>query len=171
MKQLTYSVYLDKVYGAWLGKGVGGTLGGPYEGRKQLFDYKFDSRAVQVMLPNDDLDLQVLWLDVLERVGIDFTSEDLADNFLTRCPYSPGEYAYFKKNYARGIRPPVSGAFNNRYYINGMGCPIRSEIWACVAPGNPQLAAALAAKDGVLDHAGDSVYAEQYLAAMEASAF
>lgn len=171
MQQIPYSVYLDKVYGAWLGKGVGGTLGAPYEGRKQQFDYTFDHSAIQVMLPNDDLDLQVLWLDVLERVGIEFTSDDLADSFLTKCPYSPGEYAYFKKNYARGIRPPVSGWFNNRYYINGMGCPIRSEIWGCIAPGNPDLAAELAGKDGVLDHGGDSVYAEQYLAAVEAAAF
>ncbi|HVK04187.1 MAG TPA: ADP-ribosylglycohydrolase family protein [Armatimonadaceae bacterium] len=170
-KQLPYAVYLDKVYGAWLGKGVGGTLGAPYEGRKQQFEYAFDRRAVQVMLPNDDLDLQVLWLDVLERVGIDFTSDDLADSFLANCPYSPGEYAYFKKNYARGIRPPESGRFNNRYYVNGMGCPIRSEVWACVAPGDPELAAELAGRDGVLDHAGDSVYAEQYLAAVESAAF
>ena len=148
-KQLPYAVYLDKVYGAWLGKGVGGTLGAPYEGRKQQFEYAFDRRAVQVMLPNDDL----------------------ADSFLANCPYSPGEYAYFKKNYARGIRPPESGRFNNRYYVNGMGCPIRSEVWACVAPGDPELAAELAGRDGVLDHAGDSVYAEQYLAAVESAAF
>lgn len=49
------------------------------------------------MLPNDDLDLQVLWLEVLEKKGANFTSEDLADIFAEKCPYSPGEYAIFKK--------------------------------------------------------------------------
>lgn len=171
MRHIDYKTYLDKVYGCWIGKCVAGTIGAPYEGAKELFDFKYDPKLIEKMLPNDDLDLQVLWLAVLEEKGIAFTSDDLADAFLNRCKYAPGEYAFFKKNYARGIHPPLSGAYNNRYYIEGMGCPIRSEIWACIAPGNPQLAAELAAKDGVLDHAGNSVYAEQFLAALEAAAF
>jgi len=169
--KLPYEVYLDKVYGAWLGKSIAGTIGAPFEGRKELFDYTYDPKAIEQMLPNDDLDLQVVWLHVLEQKGIYCTSMDLADAFYHLYPYVPGEYAVFKKNYIRGIYPPVSGAFNNRYYINGMGCPIRSEIWACICPGNPDLAAEYAGKDGVLDHEGDSVYAEQFLAAVEAMAF
>ncbi len=171
MLQIDYMTYLDKVYGCWIGKCVAGTIGAPYEGAKELFDFEYNPKLIEEMLPNDDLDLQVLWLSVLEEKGIGFTSDDLADAFLNRCRYAPGEYAYFKKNYARGIHPPLSGAYNNRYYVEGMGCPIRSEIWACIAPGNPQLAAELAARDGVLDHAGDSVYAEQFLAALESAAF
>lgn len=171
VKRIIYEKYLDKVFGAWLGKSVAGTVGAPYEGRKELFDYKFHPKAIEKMLPNDDLDLQVLWLEVMEKKGIFIDSLDLADAFFRLCPYAPGEYAYFKKNYARGINPPLSGSFNNRYYANGMGCPIRSEIWACICPGNPALAAQYAALDGVLDHEGDSVFAEQFLAAAEATAF
>lgn len=171
MRSIDYQQYLDKVFGCWLGKCVAGTIGAPYEGAKELFDFEYNPSIIQQTLPNDDLDLQVLWLAVLEEKGVNFTSDDLAEAFLNKCPYAPGEYAVFKKNYSRGVHPPVSGAFNNRYYINGMGCPIRSEIWGCIAPGNPQLAADLAAKDGVLDHAGDSVYMEMFLAALEAAAF
>jgi hypothetical protein len=171
LKRIPYDVYLDKVYGAWLGKSIAGTIGAPYEGRKERFQYDYDPKAIETMLPNDDLDLQVLWLEVMERKGIRIDSDDLAEAFLNQCPYAPGEYAFFMKNYARGIHPPLSGSFNNRYYVNGMGCPIRSEIWALICPGNPALAAEYAAKDGVLDHEGDSVYAEQFLAAMEAAAF
>ena len=169
--QIAYQDYLDRVYGCWIGKCVAGTIGAPYEGAKELFDIKFAPSMIESMLPNDDLDLQVLWLSVLEEKGVNFTSDDLADAFLNRCRYAPGEYAFFKKNYARGIHPPMSGAFNNRYYIEGMGCPIRSEIWACISPGNPRLAADLAAKDGILDHAGNSVLAEQFLAGLESAAF
>ncbi len=168
---MDYTRYVDKVFGCWMGKCVAGTIGAPYEGAKELFDFEYNPSIIENMLANDDLDLQVLWLSVLETKGIHFTSDDLADAFLSRCNYAPGEYAVFRKNYSRGIHPPASGAFNNRYYISGMGCPIRSEIWGCIAPGNPQLAADLAEKDGVLDHAGASVYAEQFLAAIEAAAF
>ena len=171
MLHIDYSEYLDRVYGCWLGKCVAGTIGAPYEGMKELLSFEYDPCLAAKPLPNDDLDLQVLWLSVLEEKGTHFTSDDLAQAFVTKCPYAPGEYAIFKKNYKRGIRPPLSGQYNNRYYIEGMGCPIRSEIWACISPGNPDLAAECAGKDGILDHSGNSVYAEQFLAGLEAAAF
>ena len=75
---LTYKQYLDKVYGCWLGKCVAGTIGAPYEGMKQLLHLSFRSEMIEKMLPNDDLDLQVLWLKVLEEKGIYTTGDDLA---------------------------------------------------------------------------------------------
>ena len=72
--KLDYKSYLDKVYGCFLGKTVIGTLGAPFEGVKMPFDIPFKREMVDAMLPNDDLDLQILWLDVLKRHGEDFTS-------------------------------------------------------------------------------------------------
>ncbi len=171
MNRITYSTYLDKIYGCFLGKTVIGTLGAPYEGIKMPLELPFKPEMVNTMLPNDDLDLQVLWLDVAEKYGKNFTSDQLLDRFVNYCDYSPGEYAVMRKNHARGIHPPYSGAFCNDFYISGMGCPIRSEIWACLAPLNPELAADYAFRDGVLDHWGESVYGEQFFAALEAAAF
>lgn len=168
---MKWTTFLDKVYGCWIGKCVSGTIGAPYEGYKGILNIQYSPKLIENMLPNDDLDLQVLWLEVLEQKGPDFTSADLAKIFYEKCPYSPGEYAIFKKNYKLGIQPPLSGKYNNNYYLEGMGCPIRSEIWACIAPGDGKLAAACAAKDGCLDHYGESIIAEQYLAALEAIAF
>ena len=171
MNIIEYKKYFDKVYGCWLGKSVAGTVGAPFEGRKELFEYEYDPRSIEQMLPNDDLDIQVIWLEVLEKKGIYFTAGDLAEAFYKKYPFSPGEYAYFKKNFIRGIMPPISGLFNNTYYFNGMGCPIRSEIWACVAAGNAELAAELAKLDGILDHGPNSVEGEVFLAVLEALAF
>ena len=171
MNKITYATYLDKVYGCFLGKTVIGTLGAPYEGIKMPLELPFKPEMVNTMLPNDDLDLQVLWLDVAEQYGPDFTSEQLLDRFVNYCDYSPGEYAVMRKNYARGVYPPASGAFSNDFYISGMGCPIRSEIWACLAPLNPAEAADYATRDGVLDHWGDSVQGERFFAALESAAF
>lgn len=171
MRTITYKDYFNKVFGCWLGKSIAGTIGAPFEGRKEIFNYEYDSCCLKELLPNDDLDLQILWLEVLEKKGIYFTSEDLAEAFYNQYPPAYGEYAIFKKNYMRGIMPPESGKFNNRYYYNGMGCPIRSEIWACVAAGNMELATELAKLDGVLDHGENSVEGEVFLAALEAEAF
>jgi len=30
----------NKIYGCWLGKNIGGSLGGPYEGRREILDVK-----------------------------------------------------------------------------------------------------------------------------------
>lgn len=168
---MTYEQYLDKVYGCFLGKTVAGTMGAPYEGIKMPLELAFKPEMINTMLPNDDLDLQVLWLDVIKKYSTDFTSYDLQKCFCENCDYSPGEYAVMRKNYEKGIYPPESGRFCNDFYIEGMGCPIRSEIWACLFPVQPTRAADFSARDGVLDHEGESVYAERFFAALESFAF
>ncbi len=171
MPTIPYSTYLDKVYGCFLGKTVIGTLGAPYEGIKMPLKLPFSPEMINTMLPNDDLDLQVLWLDVAEQYGEGFTSDQLLHRFVNYCDYSPGEYAVMRKNFARGIHPPASGTFSNDFYRDGMGCPIRSEIWACLAPLDPWQASEYAIRDGCLDHGDDSVQAERFFAALEAAAF
>lgn len=61
--------YLEKVNGGWMGKNIGGTLGGPVEGKMEVLDLKFYPNLTQVPLPNDDLDLQLVWLHALEQYG------------------------------------------------------------------------------------------------------
>ena len=67
MKTITYNDYYNRVYGCFLGKCIGGTAGGPAEGRKELLDYPLDEAILHTALPNDDLDLQILWLEVIEE--------------------------------------------------------------------------------------------------------
>lgn len=168
---MQFEEYFDKVYGCWLGKCICGNIGAPFEGMKQKLSVKFSQRMVEEMLPNDDLDLQVLFLDVVKKYGENFTSDQLAESFYKNCPYAPGEYAYFKKNYYCGIHPPVSGRFNNEVYKNGMGCAIRSELWACLAPGDPERAVDYCKRDGCLDHYGDGLYGEVFMTALQSLAF
>ena len=171
MRTISYQTYLDKITGCFIGKAVSGNIGAPHEGVKMPMDFAFRPDMIDCSRPNDDLDLQILWLDTVERFGEAFTSYDLLERFVTHCNYNPGEYAVMRKNFNRGVYPPYSGAFDNDFFREGMGCPIRSEVWACLAAGNPELAASFASRDGVLDHAGASVEAERFLAALEAEAF
>ena len=171
MRKIEYSEFLDKVHGCWYGKCLGGAAGAPVEGIKKLIDVNDFTEIYNPDLPNDDLDLQLLWLDVLKTKGTIINSCDLADAWVEKCWYPFSEYGYFLKNYMRGIKPPYSGILNNSFFKEGMGCAIRSEIWGIISAGNPELAAQYAYMDASLDHADNSVYAEQFLAATESMAF
>ncbi|MBN1809914.1 MAG: ADP-ribosylglycohydrolase family protein [Planctomycetes bacterium] len=169
--QIAYDVYLDKVLGGWIGKSMGGAIGARFEGNKGWIEISPDGMFPEKMPPNDDLDLQVLWLKVLEEKGAALTSDDLADAWLEGCWYPFNEYGIFRRNYRLGIHPPYTGSFTNQFWETGMGCPIRAEIWGYAFPGAPDLAAAFAEKDGTLDHTEQSVGAEKMLAAMASMAF
>ncbi|MHB8963115.1 MAG: ADP-ribosylglycohydrolase family protein [Saccharofermentanales bacterium] len=170
MKTISYKNYYDKVYGGWLGKCLGGAAGAPVEGVKGSIETSM-REIMNPDLPNDDLDLQLLWLEVFEKKGPYLTTMDLADAWYRQCWYPFGEYGYFLKNYEQGIYPPLSGSRNNRYFCEGMGCPIRSEIWGMVNPGNPSNAAVMAKSDACLDHTGNSLWAEVFLSSLESMAF
>jgi ADP-ribosylglycohydrolase len=163
--------YRDKVLAGWLGKSIGGVIGARLENQKFYHDLTVDRLWPDAVGPNDDLDIQVVWLEALQERGMYLKSKDLAEFWQDRCWYNFCEYGYFLYNYERGIAPPYSGVWDNNFFWESEGCPIRSEIWGMVCPGNPTLAAELAKEDGQLDHGGVSVQIEQFLAAAAAHAF
>jgi len=169
--QLSYKRYLDQILGGWIGKSMGGAIGARFEGHKGWIEISPQEMFPNTMPPNDDLDLQVLWLKVLEEKGAALTSDDLAAAWLEDCWYPFNEYGIFRRNWRLGIHPPTSGRFTNQFWETGEGCPIRAEVWGYAFPGAPDLAARYAEMDGTLDHTEQSVGAEKMLAAMAALAF
>lgn len=171
---LSGDVFADKVRGCWLGKNAGGTLGTPLEepyGRDEPFDVWWYPQLQEGGLPNDDLEIQLIWLKALEEVGPTLSARDLSRYWLDHVGYNFDEYGVSKANLRLGLEPPISGAFNN-WFADCMGCPIRSEIWACVAPGVPRIAARYAYEDAICDHAGgESIYGELFNVAVQSSAF
>lgn len=94
----------------------------------------------------------------------------LADAWLNHVEFPWDEYGVAIRNLHNGIPAPYSGSYDN-WFTDGLGAAIRSKIWACLAPGEPGLAAKYAYEDACVDHAGDGIYAEQFLAALESMAF
>lgn len=160
-----------RVLGCWLGKAVGGTLGQPYEGVDGPLNLSFYDPVPAEMIPNDDLDLQVVWacvMDAMDPVRVD--RHDLAKAWRDHVRFPFDEYGVGLRNLAEGLEPPATGGFDN-WFTRGMGAAIRSELWACLAAGDPELAGAYAYEDACFDHAGEGVDAEVFLAALQAAAF
>lgn len=168
---LDFATYRDKVIGCWTGKNVGGVLGAPFEGRRQFNDIDFYQQDLsQGPPPNDDLDLQIVWLAAVERYGRQVNASILGDYWLSFVIPNWVEYGMGKANLRAGFVPPISGALDNDYK-NSNGCWIRSEIWACLAPGQPALAARYAFEDAIVDHASEGMQAEIFCAALQSAAF
>jgi ADP-ribosylglycohydrolase len=165
------SDFREKVMGCWLGKAAGGTLGQPYEGCDGPLRLSGYDPVPTDMIPNDDLDLQVLWACVLQAMEQPCVDRDVfATTWLKHVEFPWDEYGVALWNLRKGIPAPHCGKHDN-WFKDGLGAAIRSEIWACLAPGNPTLAAAFAYEDACVDHVGDGIYAAQFLAALESAAF
>ena len=170
MPSIPFSLYREKVLGCWLGKAVGGTLGGPVEGKPGPLNLGFYDPVPTEMLPNDDLDLQVVWLETLRKNGLPVERHLLSKAWLDHIMLWPDEYGIAWRNLTRGLAAPLSGVYDNGFTA-GMGAAIRSELWACLAPGDPELARALMREDACVDHSGEGVYAAIYLVTLQSAAF
>jgi ADP-ribosylglycohydrolase len=169
---LNRQLFLNKVSGCWMGKNIGGTLGAPFEWRRQVNNISFYTQDLQGdPLPNDDLDIQLLWLVALEEQGVEIDAHTLGEYWLMYVTPHWAEYGNAKINLRSGLIPPLSGSLNN-CYKDSCGAFIRSEIWACITPGCPQRAAQFAYQDAIIDHGnGEGTYAEVFTATLESAAF
>lgn len=167
--------FRDRVYACWLGKNIGGTLGVPFEGKTDINNVDFYTNLKEgEPAANDDLDLQILWLKAMEENNCKVDAYTLGEYWLKYVPpvANWNEYGVGKTNLRSGIMPPLSGEYNNAKWKTSNGAWIRSEIWACLAPGNPLLAAQFAWNDACVDHGcAEGTIAEIFTASLESAAF
>ena len=168
--KIPFDEYRHRVLGCWLGKAVGGTLGGPWEGVPLDHEVTYYDPVPDEMLPNDDLDLQVVWLQAVRERGLPIDRRLLASAWRDNVHLWPGEYGMCRVNLERGLFPPLTGLLDNGQFA-GMGAAIRTELWACLAPGAPELAAHFAREDACADHTTTGIDAAVFLAAVESAAF
>jgi len=159
---------IHRIYGCWLGKSIGGTLGLPAEGKMERLNFSFYDPVPTIAPPNDDLELQLVWLHLVENAGASLTQADFAKAWLDHIHYMWDEYGRTRWNLRRGVPVEAAGTFENPFHA-GMGSPIRSEIWACLFPGDPDSAAHYAALDASLDHGTEGIAGEVLFAAMQSA--
>ena len=162
----------DKIYACWLGKNIGGTLGTPFEGKRQVNDVKGFNSDPGNPLPNDDLDLQLIWLKAITENGPQKLNERILGEYWLEL-ISPfwNEYGICKGNMQRGLIPPISGQYENEWKHSN-GAWIRTEVWACLNPGLVDEAIRYGYMDACVDHGmGEGTYATIFVAALESAAF
>ncbi len=120
---------------------------------------------------DDDTDYTLLGLHILEAYGPEFTSDNVANEWLGRLPYhqvyTAEREAY--RNLVMDIRPPQSALVMNPYR-EWIGAQIRCDGFAYGAAGWPERAAEYAWRDAVVSHVKNGIYGEMYFAAAIAAA-
>lgn len=163
----------EKIYGCWIGKNIGGTIGTPFESQTEIQDISgFNSKKGEP-LPNDDLDLQLVWLRCVDELGPQqVNSKTLGEYWLSYVKPHWNEYGTCKGNMRGGFLPPISGELHNEQWKNSNGAWIRTEIWASLYPGHVEQAIKYAFEDASVDHGfGEGTYAAIFVAAIESAAY
>ena len=162
----------DKLYACWIGKNIGGTMGTPYEGAQQINHITGYNSPKGEPLPNDDLDLQLVWLATAEKYGMEAINERLlGDQWLHYITPHWNEYGIGKVNMRSGLLPPLSGEYNNPWKHSN-GAWIRTEIWAGLLPAAPNTAVRYAYYDACVDHGmAEGTLAAIFVEALESAAY
>ncbi|MGB5331592.1 MAG: ADP-ribosylglycohydrolase family protein [Woeseiaceae bacterium] len=130
--------------------------------------------------PDDDINYTVLALILLEEVGVDFATADVARGWLRRLPagatWTAERAAYrtllckMADEFVNGDEPgfDLSECSDNEYN-DWIGAQIRADLYGWVCPGRPALAAELARRDASFSHRGEGVHGAEFIAALGAA--
>ena len=120
---------------------------------------------------DDDTNYTVLYQEIIEKYGKDFTPFDVSRAWLSyqrKDAYCTAERVAFC-NFINGYEPPNSAIYKNPYR-EWIGAQIRADYFGYINPGNPELAAEMAWRDASISHIKNGIYGEMFVAAMLAIA-
>ncbi len=186
--------YESRVYAGVLGKIIGVYLGRPFEGwtyeriMEELGEiqyYVHERLDKPLIVTDDDISGTFTFVRALPDNGnrADVTAAEIGSAWLNYIIEektilwwggmgNSTEHTAFLR-LKSGIPAPQSGAIetNSQVVAEQIGAQIFIDGWAMVAPGDPDLATALARKAASVSHDGEAIYGAQVLAAMESQAF
>ncbi|MCI0157094.1 ADP-ribosylglycohydrolase family protein [Leifsonia shinshuensis] len=123
------------------------------------------------MPEDDDLNYPILNLELLETRGRDFTTDDVAQLWLTNLPagrvFTAERIAY--RNLLDGNDPVACAQIRNPFR-EWIGALIRGDVFGWVNPGDVREAARMAWVDARLSHTGNGVWGELWSAALTSAA-
>lgn len=173
---------LDKIKGGWAGQTIGCTYGGPTE-------FRFNGTIIQDYTPipwtdgsikwwfenipglYDDVYMDLTFVDVFERLGLDAPVDSFAMAFAT------ADYTLWHANQAarynilNGIMPPQSGHWLNNPHADDIDYQIEADFAGLMSPGMPNTASEISDKIGHIMNYGDGWYGGVYIGAMYTLAF
>lgn len=155
------------------------------EGTSAPWGTKSVRSTIAYMEPDDDIHYSIAGLCIMESIGPEFSWSDIAEWWISHFPLSSLCTAEVQAllNYATrtarwgsdgGERSIATAEFcrrNRNPYREWIGAQIRSDSWAWVAAGHPELAAEFAYRDASWTHTANGIYGSMFFAALQSAAF
>lgn len=137
-------------------------------GHQPRIDYTRDK--MDGVPTDDDLVYTLLGLLVVEQYGHNFTVAQNGKAWLKYLPHACTAEKVALDNLKKGIAAEKVADIDNPY-CEWIGADIRSDPWAYMAPGWPEMAASMAYRDAVLSHRRQGIYGEMFFSAAISAAF
>ncbi len=179
---ISKEVLKDKIRGGWAGQTIGCTFGGPTEFKfkgTMIQDYQnivwYDNYIKDIFEQDpglyDDVYMDLTFVEVLERVGLDAPADSFALSF------AKDKYKLWHANQAarynilNGIMPPQSGFWMNNPHADDIDFQIEADFAGMMSPGMINTASEICNRTGHIMNYGDGYYGGVFMAAMYATAF
>lgn len=166
----------DRIRGGWAGQMIGVSFGAPTE-------FKSNGRIIEGPLPEwrpgnvsnaldqDDLYVEMTFAEVMDRIGLDATTEQYGDAFAGTQYNLWHANAAARRLLAKGIRAPWSGHPRYNVHANDIDFQIESDFIGLMAPGLPAAAREYSLRVGQVMNHGDGLYGGLFVTGMYAAAF
>ena len=174
-RRMSRAVLEDKVRGGWAGQMIGVAFGAPTEFRSNGKINEAELKWTPDMLANtihqDDLYVEMTFAEVMDRLGLDATTEQYGEMFRDSKYSLWHANAGARRNLNRGIKAPLSGHPEYNVHANDIDFQIESDFIGLMCPGLPQSSNRFADRVGRVMNFGDGLYGGMLFGAMYAAAF
>jgi hypothetical protein len=175
--KMSKETLLDKIKGGWAGQTIGVTYGGPTEFRWQgtmIQDYiplDWSEEQLKSLYNNDDIYMDLTFVEVFDRLGLDAPVDSFAMAFATAGYYLWHANQAARYNILHGIMPPASGHWLHNPHADDIDYQIEADFAGLMSPGMPNAASVVSDKIGHIMNYGDGWYGGVYVGAMYSLAF
>jgi ADP-ribosylglycohydrolase/Carbohydrate esterase 2 N-terminal len=174
-RRMSRAVLEDKIRGGWAGQMIGVSYGAPTEFRANGVindgEILWSPERVENAIHQDDLYVEMTFAEVMDRVGLDATTEQYGEMFRDSKYDLWHANAGARRNLSRGIKAPMSGHPDDNVHANDIDFQIESDFIGLMCPGLPQASDHFADRVGRVMNYGDGLYGGMLFGAMYASAF
>jgi len=174
-RRMSRAILEDKVRGGWAGQMIGVAFGAPTEFKSNGKILEGELKWTPDMLANtihqDDLYVEMTFAEVMDRIGLDATTEQYGEMFRDSKYSLWHANAGARRNLNRGVKAPMSGHPEYNVHANDIDFQIESDFIGLMCPGLPQASNRYADRVGRVMNFGDGLYGGMLFGAMYAAAY
>jgi hypothetical protein len=178
-RHISRSTLEDKIRGGWAGQMIGVSYGAPTEFRSNgkiiegnLNNYlDWSPKRLENSIHQDDLYVEMTFAQVMDKVGLDATTEQYGEMFKDSLYELWHANAGARRLLNHGIKSPMSGHPKYNIHANDIDFQIESDFIGLMTPGLPQEGNKYADRVGRVMNWGDGLYGGMFFAGMYAAAF